>query len=378
MQEAASSVAVQQDNPFGSRAIAAQKANAVAETDQQRAIAETQAAMIIAKRFPRDPAQAVDRILMACTRPTLAEQALYSYGRGGTDVTGPSIRMAEALAQNWGNIQFGIRELEQRDGESSVEAYAWDIETNTRQVKVFQVPHIRYTRNGTKKLEDPRDVYEMVANQGARRLRACILGVIPGDVIEAAVKQCETTLKTKAEVTPERLAALVEKFAEYSVTKEMIEKRIQRRLDAMTPALLVNLGKIYNSMKDGMSAPADWFEIAPPSGDPAPAGGEAPKKGADALREAAKNRKSPTGATAPTSSASTAAAKHQPPKDDRTPADKVADRIQKARDAKDTEVAFLILDEVRSMIDDLPDAEREALRADLAAASDEIKARSQE
>jgi hypothetical protein len=245
-------------NPFGP--VARKEHNAVAEVEQARAVAETQGSMVIAKRFPRDPIAAMDRILNACTRPTLAEGALYTYARGGTDITGPSIRLAEALAQNWGNMQFGIRELEQRGGESTVEAFAWDVETNTRQVKTFQVKHERHTKSGVKKLTDPRDVYELVANQGARRLRACILGVIPGDVVETAVKQCEVTLKVKAEVTPERTKSLLEKFAEYSVTKEQIEKRIQRKIDAMTPAQMVALGKIYNSMKDGMSSPGDWFE----------------------------------------------------------------------------------------------------------------------
>lgn len=237
------------------------RTEALVEVEQQRAIAETQAAMLIAKRFPRNIVEALDRIVNACTRSGLAEAALYEYSRGGTDITGPSIRLAEAIAQNWGNLQFGIRELEQRNGESTVEAFAWDIETNTRQVKVFQVAHKRYTKKGTYALEDPRDIYEMVANQGARRLRACILGIVPGDIVETAVKQCETTLKTKADVTPERIASLLEKFSAYKVTKEQIEKRIQKRIEAMTPAQLVNLGKIYNSLKDGMSLPADWFEV---------------------------------------------------------------------------------------------------------------------
>ena len=42
------------------------------------------------------------------------------------------------LAQNWGNIQYGIRELSSENGESTVEAFAWDVETNTRQTKVFR------------------------------------------------------------------------------------------------------------------------------------------------------------------------------------------------------------------------------------------------
>lgn len=254
---------IQNANPFSAPVKAAAIAsNAVSEAASAREVAEIQGAMVIAKRFPRDARDAMDRILMACARPTLAESALYSYARGGQEITGPSIRLAEAIAQAWGNLSFGIRELDQRQGESTVEAFAIDLETNTRQVKVFQVPHVRHTKSGVRKLEDPRDIYELTANQGARRLRACILGIVPGDVIEAAVRQCDVTLKAKAEVTPERLKSLVEKFAEYGVTREHIEKRIQRHLDAITPALLLQLGKIFNSLKDGMSSAGDWFELA--------------------------------------------------------------------------------------------------------------------
>lgn len=250
-------------NPFG----APVKRDASVETESQRAIAEVQAAMVIAQRFPRDQVAAMDRILNACTRPSLAETAMYTFARGGTTITGPSIRLAEAIAQGWGNMKFGIRELEQRagnahrNGESTVEAFAWDVETNTLATKTFQVPHLRYTRNGTTKLVDPRDIYETVANNGARRLRACILGVIPGDVTENAVRQCEATLRAKVKITPELLQSLVDKFEKFGVTKKALETRIQRRLEAITAAQVVNLGNIWNSLNDGMSAAADWFEI---------------------------------------------------------------------------------------------------------------------
>lgn len=256
-------VVEQNMNPFESAPVAARQSggNAVANTDQQRAVAEVQAAMMIARMNPRDPIAAMDRILNACARPTLADSAVYTYSRGGTDVSGPSIRLAEAMAQSWGNMQFGIRELDQRNGESTVQAFAWDVETNTRREVTFQVPHIRYTKKGGYKLEDPRDIYEMVANQGARRLRACILAVIPGDVTEAAVNQCETTMKTKADTSPEAMQKMLAAFEPFGVTREQIEKRIQRRLDAIQPAQVVSLKKIYASLRDGMSAAADWFEF---------------------------------------------------------------------------------------------------------------------
>lgn len=249
-------------NPFAASlpAQARQTGGAVAQSDQQRAFADVQAAMMIARMNPRDQIAAMDRILNACARPTLAESAVYTYSRGGTDVSGPSIRLAEAMAQAWGNMQFGIRELDRRNGESTVQAFAWDVETNTRREVTFQVPHIRYTRSGSKRLEDPRDIYEMVANQGSRRLRACILAVIPGDVTEAAVAQCETTMRTKADTSPEAVQKMLAAFEPFGVSKDQIEKRIQRRLDAIQPAQVVSLKKIYSSLRDGMSHAGDWFE----------------------------------------------------------------------------------------------------------------------
>ena len=159
-------------------ALAQRTDSAVATVDvaQTRAAQEVQAAMVVAKKFPRDTIAAERRILDACKRPALARAAAYEYQRGGGTITGPSIRLAEVAAQAYGNLDFGIIELEQRNGESSVMAYAWDLETNTRSTKVFTVKHERRVGRGDenaviKRLSDPRDIYEMVANNGARRLR---------------------------------------------------------------------------------------------------------------------------------------------------------------------------------------------------------------
>jgi hypothetical protein len=246
-------------NPFGLAVPTA----AMAEIAKSRESSEVQAAMVLARQFPRDPVRAMDRILNAFQRPTLAEKAMYQYARGGQDITGPSIRAAEAIAIGWGNVQYAVRELEQRNGSSSVEAYAWDVETNTRSARTFFVEHKRHTKKGSYALEDPRDIYELVANNGARRLRACILSVIPGDVVDAAMRQAVTTLKSRVNITPELLSSIVEKFAEHGVTKAQIEQRIQRRFDAITPAQVINLGNVLNSLNDGMSAAVDHFEIPP-------------------------------------------------------------------------------------------------------------------
>lgn len=228
-----------------------------------RAAQEVQAAMVIAKRFPRSETAAYSRVMESCHRKGLAEQATYAYPRGSTIVTGPSIRLAEVLARAWGNIDFGVIELDQRRTESDVMAYAWDLETNTRQTKIFTVPHVRYTRDhGNVPLRDPRDIYEMVANQGARRLRACVLGVIPGDVVDAAVAECEKTLAGAAqEPMKDRLRNMVAVFSELGVSEGMIEARLGHRIGVTTEAELVTLRKIYLAVRDNMAGVERFFDV---------------------------------------------------------------------------------------------------------------------
>lgn len=252
-------------NPFGCQIQPSQQGNGLAQSDQQRAIAEVQAAMMIARMNPRDPVKAVDKILNACTRPSLAETGLYQYSRGGSSVSGASIRLAETMAQCWGNIDYGFKEVTRGIGVdgisfSEVISFAWDLETNTRRHIQFRVRHWRDTKSGSYAIKDERDIYELTANMAQRRVRACILGVIPGDIEEAARNQCEITLKTKADTSPEAMKKMVEAFADFSVSKSQIEKRIQCRLDAIKPAQVVSLKKIYASLRDGMSSKEDWFE----------------------------------------------------------------------------------------------------------------------
>jgi len=230
------------------------------EVAASRQAQEVQAMIVIAKRFPRDVNESISRITTACQRRGLAEVSMYSYPRGKEQVTGPSIRLAEAMAQGWGNLDYGIRELSQANGESVCEAYAWDMETNVRSATTFTVPHVRHTKQGSYLLKDPRDIAEMILNVGARRKRSCILSVIPKDVQDLAVEQCEKTL-TEGHKEPlvDRVRKMLEVFKQFGITTEMIETRAQRKTESLTEQHMLELRKIYTSLKDGMSKPEDWF-----------------------------------------------------------------------------------------------------------------------
>lgn len=233
----------------------------IAASESSRSIAEVQVAMTIAKRFPRNQSLACQNIVESCKRKKLAEKATYAYPRGGTMVISPSIRLAEVLAQNWGNLDFGLIELDRKDGESTVMAYCWDMESNVRQKMVFQVPHVRDTKNGPVKLKDARDIYEMTANMGARRMRSCILRVIPGDIIEMALEQCNATLSSGAEPIADRCRKMSNAFISIGVDVPMLEKYLGHELKAIDESELNNLRSIYMSIKDGEAKREDFFII---------------------------------------------------------------------------------------------------------------------
>ena len=277
-------------NPFGrgnALEVHALAPGAVA-IEMERAVAEAQGKLVIAKRFPRDPHRAWERVMEACRRPGLAASAFYRYRRGATSIEGPTIRLAEELARCWGNIDYGMRELSNRDGTTEIEAYAWDMETNTISKQQFTVRHVRdRNENGAKvhePLTDQRDIYELGANMGARRLRARILAIIPDDLVSAATAECRKTLKGEAgKALPEKIQTMATEFGKIGVSVAHLKKRLGHALSETLPDELVDLHGIFVSMKEGHSKASAWFGgDATAETPPTPPAGKRARKAASA------------------------------------------------------------------------------------------------
>jgi hypothetical protein len=318
---------------------------------QSRELAEMQTKFLMAQQFPRDERKAMDGVLNAFARPGLAEHAQYEYAKGGSKISGLSIHALQAIAQQWGNIEFGWTEVSRGTGTdgvpySEVRATAVDLQSRTVRPLQFIVRHWRDTKQGGYKLKDEREIYELCANMAQRRVRSCLEAVIPKDVQDAAEQQADVTLRTKADTSPEAMHKMVDAFAKLGVTKEQIEKRIQRRLDAISPAQVVGLKRIYASLRDEMSEPAEWFDAAADVTAAAPAGA-ASASAVDKAKDALKAR-----TKAGTKGAGPHTGEIKPPV-----FDYVAE-MTRVEQATDREILALMADEYR----DLPDSpEKDAL-----------------
>jgi hypothetical protein len=231
--------------------------------EQSRAVAEVQASVWLAAERPRDAQAAIRAMRESCRIKRLAERAFYRYKRGGEQITGPTVHLARELARIWGNVSYGINELERDDehGQSVMLAWAWDLETNVRPSQAFIVPHRRDTRDGVKHLVDLRDVYENNTNHAARRLRQQIWAVLPPWFVEEAEDLCAQTLRDGGGVPlGTRIANAIDRYASGpKVRVEQLEAKVGRPSGKWDEFDLAQLTVIYRSLERGEIRVEDEF-----------------------------------------------------------------------------------------------------------------------
>lgn len=232
--------------------------------------AEVQAAAVMAMSRPRDEAQAFVRIQRSCKRPTFADGAEYRFPRGGTQVTGPSVKLAREMARCWGNLRHGIRVLSMTEDQVQVEGWAWDLETNTR-----VSAEARFGRKVQRKRKgktiwvepDERDLRELINKHGAIALRNALLQLMPPDVTDEAVRLCRQTLRDAADgklaedrdATLRRIAVAWDALG---VDTELLSAFLGKPFERADGGDVTELRAVYQSIRDGNSRVEDYFDVA--------------------------------------------------------------------------------------------------------------------
>ncbi|WP_217901354.1 MULTISPECIES: hypothetical protein [unclassified Rhodococcus (in: high G+C Gram-positive bacteria)] len=224
------------------------------QIEQSRAVAEVQAAVLVAQQNPRNKSIAVSEMRDSTAQKSVAEKAFFSFPRGGQTVSGPSIHIARELARCWGNMQYGLAELRRDDdkGESEMQAFAWDLETNARNTSTFIVPHKRDKTGGPVKLTDMREIYENNANSGARRVRECIFAILPSWFVDEAEDRCREALQDGGGVPlATRIANSIQHFENAGVSRKQLEAKVGSSSSEWSENDLTELGITFTSMRNG-------------------------------------------------------------------------------------------------------------------------------
>lgn len=222
--------------------------------------AEVQAAVILAKKFPRNEDEAYSKLMKACKRTSFADDAAYSFPRGGTSVSGPSINLARESARVWGNIESGTLITHDDEDTRTIRTWAWDKETNVRVFAEDTFKKLIFRKKDGWITPDERDLRELTNRRAAILKRNCLLELIPKDFIEDAMRACKATLESETEQDPDGARKrLIVAFAELNITPDMLEKKLGHPLAQSSPTEVAELRKIYTSIRDGNST---WAEYA--------------------------------------------------------------------------------------------------------------------
>ncbi len=266
------------------------------EIEKQGRIAEIQASIIVAKRFPRNETEVYQRLLRSCARPSFADEAEYVFPRGGNRnckhewdwniekcskcgaamVHGPSTYFMSEALRLWGNAEVGTEVLEDGTDFRTIRSWAWDKETNFRRFGdvTFDKVVLRSGGAGGQSYykdisQDEREMRELNNRHASVAERNAGLKILPRDFVEDALKMCRTTLLDRAAKDPEaERKTLAVGFGELSVSVEELERYLGHPLAGCSPKELATLRAIWKSIAAGE---ATWAQYAAP--DAAPEGG---------------------------------------------------------------------------------------------------------
>lgn len=264
------------------------------QIEQSRAIAQVQAAVVMARQFPRSQQRAIDQMLDACGRMELADRAFFKFPRAGQTVTGASVYLARELARIWGNIDYGLNELRRDDlaGQSELQAYAWDLETNARSARVFIIEHARDTKQGRKQLTELRDISDNNNNFGARAVREMIYAVLPQWFTDMAQQKCRDTLNNGGgKPLPLRIKEAVDVYAKAHVTKAQLEEKVGAPVDDWTHGDVTDLQILFKSLTAREITREEAFPEKSVTGEELTAQAKAPRNAA--LKQPPKSPSSP-------------------------------------------------------------------------------------
>lgn len=184
--------------------------------------AELDVQISTAKAYPRNTAQCVDYAMQLATMDeATAQSCFYCLPRKEKDGTkkeirGGSIRLAEIMANAWGNIHAATRIIENDGRHITAEGVAWDLQANVK-ITMQNKVSIRFgEKDGKGGYTANADMQTVLSNAAsAKALRNAIFKVVPKALVDRVLSHAmnysvgdQKTMKTKIDSIFERLVKM--------------------------------------------------------------------------------------------------------------------------------------------------------------------------
>lgn len=234
-----------------------------------KARATVEAAVIAAKRWPRNMLDARDRVLRECRRPDFATVAMYSVPRGTGRVEGLSIRFAEMALRAMGNMEATSETIYDDSTSRVIRVRVVDYESNasvSADFTVSKTKEVKELRKGQRPIAERAnsqgqrifiveatddDVIVKQNAQVSKAMRTGILRLVPGDIQDEAKALIRKTASNKTAGDP--AAAQKRMLGAYSsigVKPSAIEFWLGHSLDTVTTAELDELEQMFAAIRE--------------------------------------------------------------------------------------------------------------------------------
>ncbi len=211
--------------------------------------AEIDIQIVTAKRFPRS---VVDFKREAEAMATLDEDTaatmFYVIPRGGKNIEGPSVRLAEIVGSAWGNLRYSAQILAIENKQIVAQGTCLDLEKNVAaQVEIRR----RITDKNGKRFND--DMIGVTANAACSiALRQAIFKVVPFAYIKDIYGKAQEVSIGKGLTMEQRRSRAFDWFTKIGAKQEDVFKVIKKKgLEDVTVDDLITLQGIRTAVMDG-------------------------------------------------------------------------------------------------------------------------------
>ena len=256
--------------------------------------AEIDTQITTARRYPRPLGRVVKAINnLVCLDEESAEECVYGLVRSGKSIRGPSVRLAEIVAQQWGNCRVDARmiSIDEKAKILTAEGMFHDLETNmaTRTTVQRRISD----RHGRLFNADMIAVSSLAACAIAKR--NAILAGVPKAVWRQAYQKAEETIRGSIKTLSDQRSGAIAAFAHFGLNQDQVLAILQiEAIEEVTLDHVVTLRAMFRSIKNGeqtveevlrlaggASAPQHEIVKSPLDDDEPPAAAEAVSEGPD-------------------------------------------------------------------------------------------------
>lgn len=218
---------------------------------------EIDAQVATAKAYPRDLATVFNKILTLATMDSdTAQECFYVLRRGGSVIEGLSVRMAEIIANAWGNLRAGADTISNDGKIIKARGVCHDLETNVAVYKTVERSIL--DKNGRTYSADMQVVTSNAAQ--AIAFRNAVLAVVPKAMTKKLVQQIKQVAMGEALTLETSRQNMVLYFGKLGVSEEMLLEYLQvKKRDEIDADMVFELRGLANAIKEGTTTVQEAF-----------------------------------------------------------------------------------------------------------------------